>query len=103
MGIDDVCVADCEDRPVFVSVTAWNGGVKDADATVVLYQNDGGSNVEVGRASVTLAAGERGAPLGFEVATEGTYGWVATITRDDSGVDCDPADNTASWGDRICP
>lgn len=107
LGIDvtDLCVADCEDGPVSVSLSATNRSDQDTDAVVVLYADEETGLREVASATITLRSASRSDPLVFDLRPGdlGTYGVRATIARADGGSDCDPADNEARWTDVSCP
>lgn len=111
IGVNDLCVANCETGPVKISVQVQNKGGEDinAGAPWAFYKNDGGTLTFV--TGGTLPAVPSGtAPEGFviEVAPSdlGTHGFVIAVDDDGNGfgdlTECDENNNLEIWGDRIC-
>lgn len=108
----DLCVADCENGPVKISVEVRNRGATDIPAGVpwTFYRNDGGTRTYVtGGALPAIASGT--ALASFEIAVDpadiGTTGFVIGLDDDGAGVDasseCDATNNEIVWTDSLCP
>ncbi|MCB9758625.1 MAG: hypothetical protein H6739_02170 [Alphaproteobacteria bacterium] len=109
--VRDLCVADCEDGPVKISVQVENkGGEPIAAGTPwAFYKNDNTSTTLVTTGTLPeVASGE--APEGFVIevlpSDIGSYGFILVVDDDGSGGysinECDETNNRVVWADRIC-
>lgn len=110
--IVDVCVADCVNGPVKVSVQVWNEGALDVDAGVPwsYYRDDGGSLTYVMSGVLpALPMGVSAASFEIELTPDqlGDNGFV--IRLDDDGMggeelgECFEDNNTLTYTDTLCP
>ncbi len=107
----DICIADCDNGPIKLSVEVQNQGATDIDAGVpwTLYRSDGGTRTYV--TGGTLPAIPAGTAIdSFEITVLpsdlGTTGFVIGLDDDGGGVDasgeCDASNNEIVWADAIC-
>ncbi len=107
----DVCVADCTNGPIKISIEVWNEGGADIEAGVpwALYKDDGGSLAFVMSGLLPeIAAGTSIASFEIELTPDqmGQNGFLVQLDDDgsiDTLTECDETNNGLRYTDTLCP
>ena len=108
----DMCVADCADGPVTVTVQVANAGQWDAAAgvSVTLYAVEESTRRAVYTytlAGIPAGTSLDGVVLELPLADLGARGMEVVIDDDGTGVgridECDESNNRGDWRDGFCP